>query len=92
MKLTKDAEEHHTSILSGTLQQSPTVSIVYLITSHETEDSIGFGDNFKPEIFTNKEIADARFRHLLESRPPYNGIFFTLEPVEIDAHGDLTRE
>jgi len=58
--------------------------IVYLITVSETEGSIGFYPNFQPEILTDKEKAEARFKYLQDTRSKYSGIFYIIEPVKMD--------
>lgn len=61
---------------------------VFLITAHETEGSVGFGPNFKPEIITDENKAKRRHAFLQDTRQPYSGIFYTLEPVELDAENE----
>ena len=71
-------------------QEKPFVGakVVYLICAHQVEDSVGFGWNFRSEIISDKERAEKRHGHLRDKNPPHSGMFFSLEPVEIDTENE----
>lgn len=60
-----------------------TSKTVYLITAHETEDSIGFGVDFSPEAYTSKETATARHASLQALREEASGIYYSLQAVAL---------
>jgi hypothetical protein len=61
---------------------------VYLITAHETENSMGFAITFPPEIFATEEKAVNRLAHVQACRQKYSGMFYALTPVVVDVENE----
>jgi predicted translin family RNA/ssDNA-binding protein len=56
---------------------------VYIISQHETSDSINFGVDFRPEAYRDLEKAENRLKELKEDLGEWSGLYYTLESTEI---------
>ena len=56
---------------------------VYIIRWEQSESGWGNAD-FDTEVFTNKQIAEDRFKHLEKSRSEYCGYYFIMETAILD--------
>lgn len=63
-------------------------NVFYLITSEQTEGSIGLPVCFTPELHNNKTVAETRHAELQAGRSEYCGYFFSLTPIELNKQNE----
>jgi hypothetical protein len=56
---------------------------VYIISQSCTETSLVY-PWFTTEVWTDKKVAHDRFNELKKNLPPYSGLYYSIECVEVD--------